>query len=653
MKNKVIISSILTIALCLSMIAGSTFALFTSESQVNVAVTSGKVSVTAVAENLTLGSTFGANVAETSADFIEDTNEIKLVNFVPGDFVKFDLRIKNESTVTVNYRTVIQKVVDTGLFDGLNVTIGNETYGGNLKYSPWSTILPGSADIIVPVVISLPESAGVDYMAKSCTISYMVEAVQGNVEIVDNIVYKTDENGNKVITTYTMGELPEKVSILEGTVALPSDYLYNYGRGVKEVVVPVGLTDFGGTPNAEGTGASGGFFKKSAVEKVTLPEGLTEIPAAAFNQASSLTDVNIPSSVTTIGISAFRATGLETLVIPATVTSIGYGAFRDMGSLETVIIESGADIPVYAFRGCANLKTVVITNENVTFGNGSSGMIFTNKTNGDGSAITVYVPTQEVADRLLAADTAAQDYGGYKIVVGDPVVENDTEIDEAINDGVTTLILGSGNYIIPDSAQGKTLTIIGNGDTVVATQDDGSYEGCDYSLDGATVTFENVTINTDSRTYTGYARLKATYNNCTINGTYTLYDDSTFNNCTFNVSGDVYNIWTWGATNATFNNCTFNSDGKAVLLYGGSNTNLTINSCTFNDKGGLTDKKAAIEIGDDYKKNFTLTVTNTVVNGYEINDKGTNTGTTLWGNKNSMSADRLTVIVDGVKVYGN
>ena len=185
MKNKVIISSILTIAMCLSMIAGSTFALFTSESQVNVAVTSGKVSVTAVAENLTLGSTLGANVAETSANFIEDTNEIKLVNFVPGDFVKFDLRIKNESTVTVNYRTVIQKVLDTGLFGGLNVTIGNETYGGNLKYSPWSTILPGSADVIVPVVISLPESAGVDYMAKSCTISYMVEAVQGNASLVE------------------------------------------------------------------------------------------------------------------------------------------------------------------------------------------------------------------------------------------------------------------------------------------------------------------------------------------------------------------------------------------------------------------------------------------------------------------------------------
>ena len=30
---------------------------------------------------------------------------------------------------------------------------------------------------------------------------------------------------------------------------------------------------------------------------------------------------------------------------------------------------------------------------------------------------------------------------------------------------------------------------------------------------------------------------------------------------------------------------------------------------------------------------------------------GINTGTTLWGNKNSMPADRLNVTVDGVNVY--
>ena len=228
------------------------------------------------------------------------------------------------------------------------------------------------------------------------------------------------------------------------------------------------------------------------------------------------------------------------------------------------------------------------------------------------------------------------------------------DITNAISAGATTISLTPGTYIIPDDAKGKTLTFIGTGnpeDTKIATQDDGSYEGCDYSLDGATVTFENITINTDSRTYTGYARCKGTYKNCVINGTYTLYGDSNFENCTFNVDGDVYNIWTWGAENAKFDKCTFNSDGKAMLLYGTVNTNLTIENSVFNDKGGLTDLKAAIEIGDDYGKSYVLVVNNTVVNGYEINDKGINTGTTLWANKNSMGQDKLSVTVDGVRVY--
>ena len=244
--------------------------------------------------------------------------------------------------------------------------------------------------------------------------------------------------------------------------------------------------------------------------------------------------------------------------------------------------------------------------------------------------------------------------GVVKDANGNYIASSNEGITNVISAGVTTISLTPGTYIIPDDAKGKTLTFIGTGnpeDTKIATQDDGSYEGCDYSLDGATVTFEKITINTDSETYTGYARCKGTYKNCVINGTYTLYGDSKFENCTFNVSGDVYNIWTWGATNAKFDKCTFNSDGKAMLLYGTVNTNLTIENSVFNDKGGLTDLKAAIEIGDDYGKSYVLVVNNTVVNGYEINNKSINTGTTLWANKSSMPTDRLNMTVDGVKVY--
>ena len=239
------------------------------------------------------------------------------------------------------------------------------------------------------------------------------------------------------------------------------------------------------------------------------------------------------------------------------------------------------------------------------------------------------------------------DFGGVVYV------NNQEELNNALNVNTHTVMLGAGEYTIPSSAKGKTLTIKGTGNpedvkvTVVGT----GYENCDYGLDGSTVTFDGITITTNSSTYIGYARCKGTYKNCVINGTYTLYGDSKFENCTFNVSGDVYNIWTWGAPNATFDGCTFNSDGKAMLLYGQENTNLTIENSVFNDKGALTDLKAAIEIGNDYGSSYKLIVNNTVVHGYEVNDTGINTGSTLWANKNSMGKDKLSVIVDGVKVY--
>lgn len=250
--------------------------------------------------------------------------------------------------------------------------------------------------------------------------------------------------------------------------------------------------------------------------------------------------------------------------------------------------------------------------------------------------------------------------GVVKDANGNYIASSNEGITNAISDGATIINLTQGDYIIPSSAKGKTLTFIGTGtpeDVKVAVTKVGSgYENCDYGLDGSTVTFESITITTNSSTYIGYARCNGTYKNCVINGTYTLYGDSKFERCTFNVSGDVYNIWTWGAKNMEFDRCTFNSDGKALLLYQeGSNTvNLTVKSCIFNDNGGLTSKKAAIEIGDapyGATPTYNVTVSGTTVKGYEINNEGINTGTTLWGNKNSMPKERLNVTIDGVNVY--
>ena len=291
--------------------------------------------------------------------------------------------------------------------------------------------------------------------------------------------------------------------------------------------------------------------------------------------------------------------------------------------------------------------TVNINNSTATgFGVGLQSGNSLHNIKGGANYITIYVDGVCVHEPAPVADAE----GNYS-------VKSAAGLESALQDieNGKSIALAAGEYVIPSAAQNKTVTFVNNGNVedvkVGVTKVGVGGENCDYGLDGSNATFENITITTNSSTYIGYARCNGTYKNCVINGTYTLYGNSVFEDCTFNVSGDVYNIWTWGAPTATFTRCTFNCDGKAVLLYGQANTELTVNGCTFNDKGGLTDLKAAIEIGNDYGTSYNLIVNNATVNGFEINYKGIITGTTLWANKNSMGQDKLNVVVDGVDVY--
>jgi len=81
------------------------------------------------------------------------------------------------------------------------------------------------------------------------------------------------------------------------------------------------------------------FFKYSAVESITIhPDNdcLSEIGFSAFEECDSLTEFTIPPTVTTIGDSAFKGTGLQSITIPSSVTSLGKLAFANCTSLEEV-----------------------------------------------------------------------------------------------------------------------------------------------------------------------------------------------------------------------------------------------------------------------------------------------------------------------------
>lgn len=210
------------------------------------------------------------------------------------------------------------------------------------------------------------------------------------------------------------------------------------------------------------------------------------------------------------------------------------------------------------------------------------------------------------------------------------------------------ITLAEGTYALPSAAKGKVLTFVGTGDaanTIIECKNDG-YD----NLNGSKVTFENLTIETDNETYRGFIHVSgATYKNCIIKNQLTLYsngDPLQFDKCTFHASGNNYNVWTWG-TSATFEDCTFNCDGKAMLVYGGGTSEVTFTNCIFNDFGGQNGK-AAIETGNDYDATYTININNCKVNGFDVNSVS---GSNVWGNKNSMAADKLNVFIDNVEVY--
>ena len=87
---------------------------------------------------------------------------------------------------------------------------------------------------------------------------------------------------------------------------------------------------------------------------VVIPEGVTSIKGSllggAFSGCTSLTNVTIPSSVTSIGDMAFHGCkSLTSVTIPEGVTSIGRGAFGNCTSLTSVTVPKNVEIADDAF----------------------------------------------------------------------------------------------------------------------------------------------------------------------------------------------------------------------------------------------------------------------------------------------------------------
>ena len=128
------------------------------------------------------------------------------------------------------------------------------------------------------------------------------------------------------------------------------------------------------------------FAMISSITNVQLSSTITSIGCGAFEQ-TSLTTVNVPSSVKSIGSTAFLGSNLTNVTLNEGLETIGEDAFADFKGVSITIPSTVTSLGGLLFESSETLSEIYISGSNFTVENGTFGYI-----NNDN--VTVYCKTQ-------------------------------------------------------------------------------------------------------------------------------------------------------------------------------------------------------------------------------------------------------------------
>ena len=125
------------------------------------------------------------------------------------------------------------------------------------------------------------------------------------------------ENGDNLTWVYD----DSGVLTISGTGRMSQEQPWeDYRSGIREVIIRNGVTNID----------SYVLWLMDSLERVTIPQSVTEIAEGAFDGCASLSSADLPEGLEKIGKGAFRDCALAGEVhIPSTVTEIGERAFTD------------------------------------------------------------------------------------------------------------------------------------------------------------------------------------------------------------------------------------------------------------------------------------------------------------------------------------
>ena len=116
-------------------------------------------------------------------------------------------------------------------------------------------------------------------------------------------------------------------------------------------------------------------FRSSNLSSVNIPSSVKTLGNSAFQQCVNLTLLSLPEALKSIGSSCFFGCTnlkLSDIALPSTLTELGDQAFLNCKALEEIIIPAGITaIKDYTFNGCSNLKLATLPGTLTSIGEGA------------------------------------------------------------------------------------------------------------------------------------------------------------------------------------------------------------------------------------------------------------------------------------------
>ena len=100
-------------------------------------------------------------------------------------------------------------------------------------------------------------------------------------------------------------------------------------------------------------------FKDTDVTDVQIPNTVSSLGNGVFDSALRLANVTLPMGITSVPAAMFEKTAIKAVAIPDGVTLVGEGAFQTCESLESMFLPSTLQkIEAYGFNGCQQLREI-------------------------------------------------------------------------------------------------------------------------------------------------------------------------------------------------------------------------------------------------------------------------------------------------------